>query len=338
MIDILKELCALRGVYGHEDEVRNYIEKRISLYADEIITDSMGNLMAFVKGVKTPKKTLMLAAHMDEVGLIITGITDGGYLRFDFAGGVDRRVVPGKCVMVGDAGITGVIGFRAWHHLEGGERESLPKTGAMLVDIGAGSRAAAEKLVLPGDYAVFSGEWLEFGDGFVKARAIDDRFGCAAMIKLVEEGLPCDAWLAFTVQEELGTRGAQIAAYRVAPDASLVIEGTTAADLPGVSDGKEVTKLGAGAVIPYMDRGAIYDRGICSRLTALAAENGIPWQTKSLVAGGTDGSAIQKSRGGVATSVIAAPLRNIHSPASVAKISDFENVLDLARAFMGDWE
>ena len=337
MIRTMKELCALRGVSGHEDEVRSYISEKVSKFADEIVTDGMGNLMVFKKGARRPERPLLIAAHMDEVGLIITGITDEGFLRFDFAGGVDRRVIIGKRVNIGQQGIPGVVALRAWHHFEGDEREKIPKTEAMLIDIGAAGRVEAEARVSLGDYAVFGGESLEFGDGFIKARAIDDRFGCAVMIKLLEGELPCDAWFAFTVQEELGTRGATVAAHRLAPEAAIVIEGTTAADLPGVSDGKKITVLGGGAVIPYMDRGAIYDRELFARLTALADERGIPWQTKSVIAGGTDGSAIQKSRGGVKTAVIAAPVRNIHSPACVAKISDLENVHELARAFLEEW-
>lgn len=334
MIDTLKTLCMLSGVSGLEDEVRDYILERAMPYADEIHTDAMGNLMVFKKGRVHLQQRLMLCAHMDEVGLIITRIEDDGYLRFQFIGGVDRRVVLGKRVFVGKERVPGVIGVKAIHLVSREEEKNVPKVDDLYIDIGAKSKDEAQKCVELGDRGVFDNGVVLFGDGYIKAKAIDDRSGCAVMLKLLEEELPCDTWFTFTVQEEVGTRGAHGAAFRLKPDIALVLEGTTAADLPYVEDGKQICRLGKGPVITFMDRGTIYDKELRATLIRLADENGIAWQTKEQIAGGTDGSAVQRSREGVRTAIIATAVRNIHSPVSVAHTADAENVLKLARLFL----
>jgi len=334
MLDTVKTLCMLSGVSGAENEVRDYLLERVMPYADEIQTDAMGNLMVFKKGAKRPQQKLMLSAHMDEVGLIVTGIEEDGYLRFDFVGGVDRRVVLGKRVLMGKDRIPGVIGVKAYHLVDREEEKTVPKTESLYVDIGAASSDEAIKLVELGDRGVFEDSVMEFGDGFLKAKAIDDRFGCAVMLKLLEEELPCDTWFSFSVQEEVGCRGVHGAAFRLAPEIALVLEGTTAADLPMVEDSKKICCLGRGPVLTFMDKGTIYDTELRSTLIRLAEYNDIPWQTKQMIAGSTDASVIQRTREGVRTVIIAAAVRNIHSPVSVASISDMENALKLARLFL----
>ena len=329
MLETLKTLCYLSGPSGYEDEVRDYILERVMPHADEVMTDSLGNLIVTKKGRVAPTKKIMLCAHMDEVGIIITGIDDDGYLRFDFLGGVDRRVVIGKRVYIGKNRIPGVIGIKAYHLVDKEEEKSVPKREEMYVDIGAASKDEAEGLVPLGDYGVFDDSVYEFGEGFIKAKALDDRVGCASMIKLLESELPCDC--TFTVQEEIGTRGAKVVANRICPEVAIVLEGTTAADLPDVPEGKTICKLGEGIVIPFMDRGTLYSRRLYSQVTELADMNNIKWQTKHMIAGGTDASVIQRSGIGVDTIALSAPLRNIHSPASIAKISDFEVMPELAR-------
>lgn len=331
MLETLKTLCYLSGPSGYEDEVRDYILERVMPHADEVMTDSLGNLIVTKKGRVAPTKKIMLCAHMDEVGIIITGIDDDGYLRFDFLGGVDRRVVIGKRVYIGKNRIPGVIGIKAYHLVDKEEEKSVPKREEMYVDIGAASKDEAEGLVPLGDYGVFDDSVYEFGEGFIKAKALDDRVGCASMIKLLESELPCDCTFAFTVQEEIGTRGAKVVANRICPEVAIVLEGTTAADLPDVPEGKTICKLGEGIVIPFMDRGTLYSRRLYSQVTELADMNNIKWQTKHMIAGGTDASVIQRSGIGVDTIALSAPLRNIHSPASIAKISDFEVMPELAR-------
>ncbi len=332
--DILKELCALSGVSGNEGPVRDHIEKRVRPFAGEVTTDAMGNLLVFARGKRAPKQRIMLAAHMDEVGIIITGITEEGYLKFDFAGGVDRRVVIGKRVAVGDRAIPGVIALKAVHLQEDGERKKVPAVKSLHVDIGCRSREEAEKLVSLGDTGAFDDHIVEFGSGFLRAKAIDDRVGCAVMIALLEEGLPVDCHFAFTVQEEVGCRGSVAAANRIRPEIVLVLEGTTAADLPSQQGNERVCAPGKGPVLPFMDGGSIYDRGLWRQLTALAEAKGIPWQTKTWISGGTDASAIQKSGAGVRVAAISAAVRYIHSPSCVGRTEDFENMLRLARAYL----
>lgn len=335
MMETLQTLCALPGVSGREDAVRDYLMNRAMPYANQIETDPMGNLMVFRSG-KRHDKTLMLCAHMDEVGVIVTGITADGYLKFDFVGGIDRRVVIGKTVFVGEQAVPGIIGIKA-HHLSKGEgQKNVPGVSEMCIDIGANSREAAQTLVSLGDVGAFAPDHTRMGD-LLCAKAIDDRLGCAVLLKLLENEPPCDAWFVFTTQEEVGTRGAATAVYHVHPDAALVVEGTTAADLPGVPEHKTICKVGGGAVLPFMDRGTLYDRHLRQMLIGLADRHGIPWQTKELIAGGTDASVIQRSLGGIPVAGIAAPLRNIHSPASIGAVSDFEAVYRLTELFLEEY-
>lgn len=336
MLDTLETLCCLSGVSGCEDEVRDYILERVMPFADEIRTDAMGNLMVFKKGEKTPERRVMMAAHMDEVGLIVTDITEAGLLRFGMAGGIDRRVLPGKRVYVGPDRVPGIVGEKPVHLTTAEERGRLPKLGDMYIDVGADGKEDAEGRVRRGDTVVFDDAVISFGDGLLKAKAIDDRAGCAVMVKLIESCLPCDCWFAFTAQEEVGCRGAQIAGRALQPDIALVLETTTAADIPGAEGADRVCRVGGGVVIPFMDGGTIYDRGLFAALTRLADGNGIPWQTKTRVAGGTDGSSLQRGGAGAAVAALSVAVRNIHSPASVCKIAECEDQLRLARLFLED--
>ncbi len=334
MLDTVKTLCYLSGVSGSEEEVREYLLERALPYGDEIRTDAMGNLLVFKRGTQPGGKTLMLCAHMDEVGLIVTYIEPSGFLRFDCVGGIDRRVLLGKKIYIGRDRVAGVIGTKAYHLSSAEERKKVPAVGELYIDIGAVSGEMAARLVEPGDTAVFDDAVAELGSDYLKAKAIDDRAGCAVLLKILEQDLPCDCWFAFTCQEEVGTRGAAVAANQLQPDLALVIEGTTAADLPGVSGGNRICALGDGVVIPFMDRGTAYDRELWGLLRRLAEENGIPWQTKRKIAGGTDASAIQRSGAGVRVAALACPVRNIHTPASIAHKGDLLNLLKLTELFV----
>ena len=334
MLNTLKELCALSGVSSWEDETRVFIRAQAEPYADSIRTDAMGNLIVFKKGRKATGDRLLLSAHMDEVGLMITRVEDDGTLRFDSVGGIDRRVLMGKRVYVGSHRIPAVIGSKPIHLTTKEERRSVPKMTELYLDMGAENREAAEKLVELGDVAVFDPECVEFGSGLLKAKAIDDRVGCAVMLELLKEELPMDCTFAFSTQEEVGTRGAFAYAFSVHPEIALVVEGTTASDIPSTPEHMKVCAPGLGPVIPFMDGGTIYDRGLFELLRRLAEENKIPWQTKHRVAGGTDARTIQRSREGVRAAGLAVAVRNIHSPSSVASIEDCENMLKRARLFI----
>lgn len=336
MMDLLRELCTLNGVSGNEDQVRAFIREKAQPYADSIRTDAMGNLIVFKKGKKSTGNKLLMAAHMDEVGLIVTHVTDEGYLKFDFVGGVDRRVAIGKGVVLGEKQIPGIIGLKAIHLVSSEERKKTPKTDAMYIDIGAKNKESALELVQPGTYGAFVGVPEEFGNGLLKAKAIDDRAGCAIMLTLLQEELPMDVTFAFTTQEEVGTRGAFGAAFSVSPEIALVLETTTAADLPGIEDHRKVCAPGKGPVISYMDGGTIYDRGLFEDLRRLAEDNDIPWQTKEYIAGGNDARTIQRNKAGVRVAAVSAAVRYLHAPASVGSVADFENMLKLTRLFLAD--
>lgn len=334
MLNELKRLCALPGVSSFEAPVRDYIIEQAKPYVHTITVDEMGNLIVFKRGKRATGNRLMLCAHMDEVGLMITCVTEDGYLKFDFVGGVDRRVAIGKRVLVGDKRIPGIIGIKAYHLVSRDEEKKVPKTESLYIDIGAKDKESAEKLVEMGDYAVFDSDWVEFGSGLVKAKSLDDRVGCAVMLALLKEDLPMDVTFAFTVQEEVGTRGAFGAAFRVTPQIALVLETTTAADIPSSAEHQQVCALGKGPVVPFMDGGTIYDRGLFEQLRKLARDNAIPWQTKHYVAGGTDARAVQRTKSGVRVAGMAAAVRYLHAPSSVGCIRDFEDMLRLTRLFV----
>ena len=334
MLEELKTLCRLSGVSSHEDDVRAYILEQARPHADEIRVDPLGNLIVFKRGAVSAPNHLMLCAHMDEVGLMVDRIHDDGTLGFQFVGGVNRQVVIGKPVYLGKSRVPAVVGMKPVHLTTAEERKSVPKTRDLYLDLGVDTREEAQALVSLGDVGVFFDDIQEFGNGLIKAKAIDDRVGCAVLLALLREELPVDVTFVFTVQEELGTRGAFGAAFSVHPKYALVVEGTTAADVPETEHGNWVCRVGDGAVIPYMDRSTIYARGLYDLLRDLAEEHGIPWQTKAYISGGTDAKAVQRSRGGVRVAGIAAAVRYLHAPSSVAAICDIENIVRLTRLFI----
>ena len=333
-LENLKALCALDGVSGDEDRVRDFIRRQAEPWAETVRTDALGNLIVHKRGRKPAGNKLLLCAHMDEVGLIVTRATEDGFLRFDFVGGVDRRVALGKPVVLGPNKIPGVIGMKAIHMLSAEERKKVPKTETLYLDIGAADKEEALSKVPLGTYGAFVGEPEELGDGLLKAKAIDDRVGCAILLELLKEDLPLDVTFAFTAQEEVGTRGAFGAAFSVTPEVALVLETTTAADLPGVEGARRVCAPGRGPVISYMDGGTIYDRSLFETLRRLAEERQIPWQVKEYIAGGNDARTIQRSKAGVRVAALSAAVRYLHAPASVGSLSDFEDMLKLTRAFL----
>lgn len=334
LIEQIKALCALNGVSSFEDEVRAYLKEQAAPHADQMRVDALGNLIVFKKGKRRTGNKLMLAAHMDEVGLMVRAITEDGYLKFDTVGGIDRRVLLGKPVIVGSRQVRGVVGLKAYHLVSREEEKKVPKIEELYIDIGARDRTSAEALVSIGDCVCFVSDIVSFGNGLLKAKALDDRVGCAVMLELLKEELPLDCTFAFTVQEEVGCRGAFGAAFSVSPEIALVLETTTAADLAGMDGHKKVCSLGCGPVVPFMDGGSVADRELFELLRNLALQNNILWQTKHYIAGGNDAGIIQRSKAGVRTVVMSAAVRYLHAPASVAAIRDFEDMLRLSRLFL----
>lgn len=328
--ELVKKLAALNGTSGDEKEVREYI---ISLLPEDAgyRVDNLGNLIVEKKGDVTPEKKLMIAAHMDEVGFMATHIDESGELCFNAVGGVLPTVVFGRQLRFKN-GVCGAVAGKPLHLLKDDEKDQQPKISSLKIDIGADSREEAEKLVSVGDCAYFTGEQRDFGDGFMSGKALDDRAGCGIMLKLLNQSLPYDCTFVFTVQEEIGTRGAKAAAYSVNPDYAIVIETTTACDISGTEGEKRVCELGKGPVISYMDKGTIYDKELYRLGFETAKNAGIPCQTKSVVAGGNDSGAIHTSAGGVRTMAISVPCRYLHSPYCVIKETDLMDTERLVRA------
>ena len=323
MLDLLRELCEIDGTSGDESAVRERIISYIDGYCDWHI-DPLGSIIAFKKGKNRSAKRVMLDAHTDEVGLIISYVTEDGFLKFQTVGGIDTAVLLSRRVKIGN--IYGIIGCKPIHLSSDGETKKLPKLDSLYIDIGAKSREEALSMVSLGDRAVMDSEWIETGDK-IKMKALDDRIGCAVLITLLREESDYDFYATFTVQEEVGTRGAKAAAFSVDPESCIVLEGTTAADIADVEASRRVCTLGNGVAVSFMDRGTVYDRDYYNA----ALSSGILCQTKAAVAGGNNSGAIHLSRGGVRTLALSVPCRYIHSASSVADKRDIAAALELAR-------
>ena len=307
LFENIKKLCLADGTSGDEGDVTKLILSMLPQECDAKI-DPLGNIVVNKKGAKTPKNKVMLAAHQDEVGFIVTYITDDGNLKFTTVGGINPEVVIGRQLHFKN-GTVGVVG-----------------------GIGASSKAEAEKYVSPGDCAYFRSDYTELGNGYLREKALDDRIGCAIMVDILNKNLPYDVTCVFTVQEEIGTRGAKVAAYTVKPDYAIVLETTTACDFSGNDGEKRVCELGKGCVVSYMDRSTIYDRELYRLGFEKAKEINVPCQTKTLVAGGNDSGAIHSSVGGIRTVALSVPCRYLHSPSCMIKKSDVQSTAELAYA------
>lgn len=326
-LQLLKKLCTAQGISGDEGAVREMILQEITPFAEKITVTPLGNIIAEKKGANRAKVRLLLNAHMDEVGLLVTTIEKDGLLHFTTVGGIDRRILPGKSVLV-NGEIPGVIGAKPIHLLTGDEKEKAPALDSLTIDIGASSKEEAEKLVSPGDSVTFV-SLFDTAHGHIRSRAIDDRAGCAILIDLMKKDLPYDCTFVFAVQEEVGLRGSKTAAFAAEPEAAIVVESTTAADIPGVPAEKQVCHVGKGPVLSFMDRATIYDRGYFRLAKKLAKENDIPCQVKEAVAGGNDAGAIHVSRGGVRTAAISLACRYLHAPVGMISEADFHHAEEL---------
>lgn len=335
---LLELLSNARGVSGDESAVRALIAKHIQLHVDEYRVDAMGNLIALKKASvrRRGDRTLrvLVAAHMDEVGLIITRCDSQGYLHFEKVGGIDDRVLPSQIVLIGDRGIPGVIGLKPRHLTEERERQQVVPAEELVIDIGAKSEQDAYRYVQPGDYATFNTRFSRIGSRVVRGKALDDRVGCALLAELVRYQYPVDLYAVFTAQEELGSRGARAAGHMVGPDIALVLEATVCDDSPKQRDVSPVTRLGSGPALTLADRRLIADKRMVKLLEETATRNKIPYQFKQPLVGSTDGAALHLARAGVPTAVVSVPARYIHSSASLVSLVDYRNAFRLSRAFL----
>lgn len=328
---MLKDLCNINSTSGDEKEIREFILNEIK-DSCEYSVDSLGSIIAFKKGKKAPKNKVMICAHMDEVGFIITDITSDGYLKFGLVGGIDTKVIVNRVITVN--GIDGVIGLKPVHLLSDDEKSKSPSLKSLFIDIGAKNREEAEKYVSLGDYAYFKNDFYELGNGMIKSKALDDRIGCMLMIELIKSDLEYDTYFCFNVQEEVGLRGSACTSYSVQSDISVVLESTTAGDLCGVTGGDRVCVLGNGPVVSFMDGRTIYDKDLYNLAMSVAKDNCLKVQTKTAIAGGNDAGAIQTSGKGSRVMAISLPCRYIHSASSVVKADDINETRKLLKELL----
>ena len=330
MLNHFETLCNLCAVSGDEQAVRSYLISVLEKRHDVTWTiDPLGSLLVEKRGQNRAPHKLMVSAHMDEVGMIVTHVNSDGTLCIQPVGGVDASVAIGRQVLVGEKHLPGVVGAKPIHLLSPEERKALPKWSGLVLDIGADNAEQARAAAPEGTYAYFAPDFVRMGKDRICSKAIDDRAGCAILLHLLEQDAPYDFTAAFLVQEEVGLRGAKAAAYTVDPDFALVLEATTAADIAGAEEDAKVCCLGGGPVVSFMDRSTIYDKELYRMAFSLAEKNGISCQTKSRIAGGNDSGAIHVSRGGVRTLAISLPCRYLHSPSCLADLNDLDACMAL---------
>lgn len=317
-MELLKELCTAVAPSGHEGAVHDIITAELKEYADEIITDALGNLIVHKKGAG---KRLMLAAHADEIGIIVTYVEESGYIRFQNIGGVRPLYALSQRIKFMN-GTTGVVFYDGEKDIE------KIKLDDMYIDIGAKNRQEALKLVNVGDVAGFVGRYYEQGK-IIVSKSLDDRAGCYVLIEAMKRAkeTPNDVYAVFTSQEELGLRGATACAYSINPDIGIAIDVTDTGDMLGATP--MAVNLGDGAAVKIKDSRSISSKEVVDMIKKLAAENGIPFQLEVLTRGGTDAGAIHMSRGGVKAATLSIPTRYIHSPSEMVSKDDIEACTDI---------
>ena len=351
-IELVKHLSSAFGPTGCEDAVKALIIEQIEGQCDGYCEDKLGNLIAKISGrgldyhPQDPQR-IMLCAHMDEVGFMVTQITDEGYLKFNTLGGIDPGVLCGRPVTVGneERQFSGIIASKAIHLQTPEERTQVTPVTQLYIDIGAKDAEDAAKWVSIGDFATFASDFEMFGEagGQMKGKALDDRCGCAALIEIMRSlfehpcDLPFDVYFAFTRCEEVGISGATVAAYTIAPTHAIVMEATAVNDLPGVSFPTRVAELGKGGIITLVDGGTIYDQSMGNFALQTSQEKEIPCQIKQYPSGANDARAVQRSRDGVKVLAVSLPTRYIHSASCVALYADYERYRDLVLAMLREW-
>jgi putative aminopeptidase FrvX len=336
LAEMLEKLSNACGVAGKEDEVRSLMQKYLKPYADEVREDKLGNVIAVKEGKKNAPK-VMLAAHMDEIGLLVKTISKEGFLQFMKIGGIDDRVLLAQKVQVyTEKGLLhGIIGSKPPHIQKEDERKRVITYDELFIDVGAGSQEEACKMgVRIGDPIEFDIRFAKIGKDIVIGKALDDRAGCVTMIEAMKrlEKSDCTVYAVGTVQEEVGCRGAVTSAFGIYPDVGIALDVTVAGDMPGVREVDAPVKLGKGPTIGVADGGLITHPKVLRLLVDAAEENKIPYQLETGLAGTTDASRIALVKEGVPSGVISIPTRYIHSPTSLLSLADTENVVKLTVA------
>ncbi len=333
MKELLARLTEMDGVPGFEDEIRDFVVSEAQKHVQSVTVDCVGNVLCFKKGEKAPSSPILLTAHMDEVGFLIKDITKDGMLKVAPAGSIDPRVLIGRRLRVGKNKIPGIISIKAIHLTTPEERKKAPELKSLYIDIGALDREDAEKLVSIGDPAVFDTAFASLGVDCIKAKALDDRVGCAILLKLMEEDIPFDTYFLFSASEEIGCRGAINAVSTIDPGFICVVEGTPAGDVPDTPEHLYSTRLREGAAISLIDGSTIYSRALRDKIIARLDREKIRHQFKLRQTGGNDGAAMIYGTGAKVFG-LSVPMRYIHAANSVAYLPDVEDTLSTARVFL----
>ena len=326
MLELLKKVLKPVAPSGLEEPVAAVIREEVAPYVDSIETDALGNLICVKNGTEANPEKIMLSAHMDHIGYIVTGIEKEGFLRVTNVGGISPTMSLTRHVSFPN-GVQGVVVSEV-------SKDTAMKD--LFVDIGAQDKADAETMVQIGDVCVYANDCFQLGANRVASPAMDDRAACALLIRFLQTvGATKQTIIAvFSVQEEVGCRGAKGAAFQQEPDVGIVLEGTTCNDLGDVPETAHVCEAGQGVAVSFMDGASIANRALFRKALNVAKQENIPHQVKHSVSGGNDGGAIQRAREGVPVVVLSVPCRYIHSPSSVVKLSDVESQFALVKALV----
>lgn len=331
---LLKLLCETSGAPGFERNIRNVIIKEAEHLADSLTIDNMGNVILFKKGNKNAEhKKVMVAAHMDEIGFIITHIEESGFLRFHTLGGFDPKTLTAQRVIVhGSKDLVGVMGSKPIHVMTQEEKNQIPKVVDYFIDLGM-SKEKVEEFVKIGDPVTRKCELIEMGD-CVNCKSLDNRVSVFILIETLKRikktPIPYDFYGVFTVQEEVGLRGANVASHKINPDFGIAIDTTIAYDVPGAQPHEKITSLGKGAAIKIMDASTICDYRMVAFLKETAKRNNVKWQPEILTAGGTDTAGLQRmGKNGAISGAISIPTRHLHQVIEMAHKEDINSCIDL---------
>ena len=326
-IRLLERLSNACAVSGDEGEVRKIVLNEVRPHADEVKVDALGNVLVTKRGSDEHSMRVMLAAHMDEVGLMLTHDNGEGIYRFEIVGGIAATDLAGKAVWIGKDHIPGVIGLKPLHLGHGDDYKKPIDLEDLHIDVGPAT--GKEKV---GDRATFATSFIQLGPS-LRGKALDNRLGVATLIELIKHAPPnIDLLAAFTVQEEIGLRGARVAAFTLDPDLAIILDSTPAYDLPAWDSDENVrynTRLGAGPAIYVGDSVTLSDPRLVRFMIKIAEENMIPYQIRQPGGGGTDAGAIHKQREGIPSVSVSTPGRYHHSPASIVRLSDWQNTWNL---------
>lgn len=336
--DLLKKICTTPGAPGFEKEIRELIIQEVKPLVDELAIDNMGNVYAIKRG-KASKK-IMIGAHMDEIGFIVTHIDDNGFIRFHTLGGFDPKTLTAQRVLIhGKQDVMGVMASKPIHVMSADERNKVAKLSDYFIDTGL-SADEVKKLVTVGDSITREREFIEMGN-CVNGKSLDNRLAVYILIELLKElkgkEVPYDIYGVFTVQEEVGIRGANVAAMRIKPDFGFGLDTTIAFDLPGAAAHEMITKLGEGTAIKLMDASTICDFRMVDFMKKTADKHKIKWQPEILTAGGTDTAGIQRmTEGGSIAGAVSIPTRHLHQVIEMAHKDDIRGSIDLLKACVCD--